>query len=306
MLTGLARLLPPPYRLSAMAALVLGPGCSTVRTPYPPPANPAPAPAVPASPHFQRVLIVVLENQNYLKAAADPYLAELSQAGFSLTGFYALFHPSYPNYLAMVSGKELRTRGDAQDDYPDRTIADLLHDRGLSWKNYAENYPGGCFTGAGAGKYARKHVPFLSFTRVRATQCDRVVDAKEFQDDLERGELPVYMFYSPNLDNDGHDPVLNGATGLRNSSRWLRGFLEPLRADTAFMARTLVVITYDESRSDPNHIYTVLLGGGVRRGTSALTRTHFDLLRTIEWNFGLPPLAAGDSAARPIAEAWGP
>lgn len=269
------------------------------------------------------MLIIVLENQDYPKASADPYLALLGRAGFNLTGFHALFHPSYPNYLAMVSGKEIITSGDRQADYPDRTIADLLEARGLTWKNYAEDYPGGCFTGSSSGRYARKHVPFLSFTRVRSTQCGRIVPGTEFQRDRAAGALPAYMFYSPNLDNDGHDPVLSGATGLRNSTRWLRSFLEPLRADTAFMSRTLVVVTYDESRSDPpadvaplhpwgrarqdrNHIYTVLLGAGVRVASADRPLNHLDVLRTIEWNFGLPPLAAGDSAASPVVEAWSP
>lgn len=297
--------------------------CATVRTPLdPPPVARPPVPA-PPSPLFHHVLIIVLENQDYAKARTDPYLQLLAQAGFNLADFHALFHPSYPNYLAMISGKELATAGDRQQDYPDRTIADLLEPRGLTWKNYAEDYPGQCFTGSRSGRYARKHVPFLSFTRIRTTACGQVVPATGFERDRASGDLPTYMFYSPNLDNDGHDPVLRPATGLRKSTRWLRSFLEPLRADSAFMRRTLVVITYDESRSDPvpltdpfhpharattspNQIYTVLLGGGVRVGSSDRPLTHFDLLRTVEWNFGLPPLAAGDSTASPIVEAWSP
>jgi hypothetical protein len=33
------------------------------------------------------------------------------------------------------------------------------------------------------------------------------------------------MFYSPNLDDDGHDPMSNPQEGLKKASDWLRAFL---------------------------------------------------------------------------------
>src|ERR1700747_3496698 len=63
--------------------------------------------------HFDRVVIIVLENTDYERAMQDPNLTALASQGASFTNFHALFHPSYPNYLAMIAGTdfELHRRG---------------------------------------------------------------------------------------------------------------------------------------------------------------------------------------------------
>ncbi len=249
--------------------------------------------------YFERVLIIVLENQNYGDAIVDPYFNSLSKNGASLTNFHAITHPSYPNYLAMVTGKEIPTRGDKQVNLNERTIADLLKPAGLTWKNYAEDYPGKCFKYPIFGLYARKHVPFMSFIAIQEHECENIVPANQLTEDLKAKALPNYMFYSPNMDNDGHD------TGLAYSSKWLKDFLEPLRKDKTFMKGTLIVVTFDEARNDSNnHIYTVLLGDMVKPGEYNENYNHYSILRTIEDNFGLGTLADGDGGAKPITGVW--
>src|SRR5258708_25733136 len=56
--------------------------------------------------HFDRVVIIVLENGDYENAAQDKNLTALAAKGASFSNFHALFHPSYPNYLAMVAGTD--------------------------------------------------------------------------------------------------------------------------------------------------------------------------------------------------------
>ncbi|MER3445359.1 MAG: hypothetical protein C4291_00330 [Candidatus Dadabacteria bacterium] len=249
--------------------------------------------------HFERVLIIILENQNYGDAIADPYLNSLAKKGANLTNFHAITHPSYPNYLAMITGKEIPTRGDKQVNLNERTIADLLKPAGLTWKNYAEGYPGNCFKYPTFGLYARKHVPFMSFIQIQEQECENIVPATRFAEDLNGGALPNYMFYSPDMDNDGHD------TGLGYCSKWLKGFLEPLRKNEAFMKGTLIVVTFDESRNDSNnHIYTVLLGDMVKPGEYNENYNHYSVLRTIEDNFGLGTLSDGDGGTKPIVGVW--
>ncbi len=46
--------------------------------------------------HFDRVVIIVLENTDYERAMQDPSLAAIAVQGASFTNFHALFHPSYP------------------------------------------------------------------------------------------------------------------------------------------------------------------------------------------------------------------
>ena len=91
---------------------------------------------------------------------------------------------------------------------------------------------------------------------------------------------------------------------LAQSANWLEGFLEPILADDRVIRNTLVVVTFDESLSDDNnHIYTVFLGDMVRPGARVDgCYDHYDLLRTIEENFGLGTLGAEDAKSDPIVE----
>jgi hypothetical protein len=132
--------------------------------------------------HFDRVLIIVLENVDYEVASKDKSLAELAAGGASFTNFHALFHPSYPNYLAMVAGTDfgIHRRGrlfaDNQVNIPSdashRTIADRLIAAGLEFKQYAEELPEGpcpwtfssLHVPGRRGNYTRRHVPLPQFS----------------------------------------------------------------------------------------------------------------------------------------------
>jgi hypothetical protein len=271
--------------------------------------------------HFERVLIVVLENQDYSSAISNPFLAKLATEGASFTNFKNLYHPSYPNYLAMIAGSYFGTRSDHQISFPDdpehRTIADLL-----DWKNYAENYPTRVqpYLEADEGKYARKHVPFLSFVKIQKESYRNVVsvDTKNphnafvtavemFREDPKKFPLPRYMFYTPNQDDDGHDPFYYPGKGLRKASRWLETFFRTwFPWDQKEMKGTLVIVTFDESEGDEKNdrIYTVFLGDMVKNQTVDKEYNHYSVLRTIEDNFSLPQLNSGDANAAPITEAW--
>jgi hypothetical protein len=275
---------------------------------------------------FEHVLLVVFENQDYDSVVLEAYFRKLARRGALFTHYNAIFHPSYGNYLALIGGGYFATTGDRQSDIPrpQRTIADLLEAKGLTWRQYAEGYPGHCYREevAAGGRYVRKHVPFLSFDSIALdpSRCASIVPAAGF----DRRTLPNFAFYSPDICHDGHDlcptgfdrvmNAIRGAPGARflgmapprvhQSARWLEGFLEPILADAAVMKDTLVVLTFDESgQTENNHIYTVFLGGMVRPGARIDTcHDHYDLLRTIEDNFGIGDLGGEDAKSDPIVD----
>jgi hypothetical protein len=268
-------------------------------------------PANPVGKHFDQVVIVVMENEGTDQALADPYISSLSRRAAWFSHYYAITHPSFPNYLAIVAGS---TFGLDSDHRPPPlkgvTIVDRLEEKNLTWKSYAENYPGGCYLGSAAGEgrltptaaptelYARKHVPLLAFASIQNDpgRCGRVVSANQFMRDARAGKLPNYSFYTPNMFNDGHD------TSLDASSAWLKGFIRALDGTTAMHQRTLVVITWDEGGSRDNRVLALLLGTVVNPGRYAAPLTHYSLLRTIEENFGLSTVGAGDRKASPFPE----
>jgi hypothetical protein len=285
---------------------------------------------------FDHVVIVVLENQSFDSAMKSDVLKGIAAKGVLFTNFENLYHPSYPNYLAMIAGSDFDThkrgtlKGDNQVDLPDdsthRTIGDLLN-----WRNYAEDYPKSPepFLGHAKGKYARKHVPFLSFKKIQSSAFQNVVsvdthstdnafvrDISAFVKDGQKHPLPEYIFYSPNLDDDGHDPVIRPSVGLRKASTWLSTFLTTwLNFDETTwlpkdeqLNRTLFIITFDESegKNRPERLYTVFLGNMVKPQQVGDPYNHYSVLHTIEDNFGLRPLYAstGDGTAVVIQGIW--
>lgn len=277
--------------------------------------------------HFDRVLIIVLENVDYERAIQNKDLTELAAKGASFTNFHALFHPSYPNYLAMIAGTDFgRHRGgsyfgDKQVNFPDdaahRTIADSLIAAGLDFKQYAEELPmGPCpanvydqHVAAKRGNYVRRHVPFLSFREVQEKWCDRVIRVDSgrsdnfFAQDAKKG-LVAYSFYTPNLNHDGHDTTVDVA------GAWVKKFLDDTFPEKLRQG-TLVIITFDESGGNQdNRIFTLFLGDMVNDAAHqdpkvlAKRHDHYSVLRTIEDNFGLPPLTTNDRTAEPITGIW--
>ncbi len=320
----------PRLLLCALAvglAGVVASGCAR-NTPTPAPARGATAtlPSLPLR-EFDHVIVIVLENENAAAVDSIPAMAALARRGAALANYYAVAHPSYPNYLALISGntfidKDVRARhdpeayhaldfGDAQLLINAPTIVDRLQAQGLSWDAFAEGYPDSsahpatCDFERQSGLYARKHFPFLSFSgfHAHAGWCAHVRNLKWFRKD----SLAAYTFIAPNLIHDGHDAPIDSAV------KWLGAFLQPILADSAVMRNTLIVVTFDESAnplsemvsgSHPNRIYTALIGGMIRPGTvSRAPYSHYSLLRTIEANFGLTPSLV-PRGAEPISDVW--
>jgi hypothetical protein len=248
-----------------------------------------------------RVFIVVLENEDAEAALLQPMMASLAARGALLRNYFAITHNSQPNYIALVAGNTFAVQNDPVTlDVPH--LGDLLDARGVSWKTYAEGYPGGCFLGAAAGAYVRRHNPLISFADVQSdpARCARIVPASQLGLDVANRDLPRFALYIPDLNHDGHD------TSVAVADAWLRARFEPLLADPNFTAGLLFIVTFDEGRvGGPNRVYCVFVGAGVRPGSvSFATYDHYDLLRTIEEIFHTGSLRRLDESSTVISDIW--
>ncbi|KAJ3010608.1 UNVERIFIED_CONTAM: hypothetical protein HDU68_002052 [Siphonaria sp. JEL0065] len=124
------------------------------------------------------------------------------------------------------------------------------------------------------------------------TRCANIVHASQLDSDARDGNLPNYIFFTPDMNNDGHD------TDLSYASKWLQNFLELKLVDPVYR-NTLFFITFDESETYfGNHIYSLLIGAGVVPGTVDKTKyTHYSFLATVEALFGLGNLGQNDAKA---------
>ncbi len=270
-------------------------------------AGPSPRLAKPYVPDFKRVMIVVFENADYDEAIKQPFFASLASRGALLDHFTAEAHPSQPNYVALISGSTQGVKHDANTTVDVTHVGDLLEDKGLQWKVYAEDYPGNCNLDEQQGYYVRKHVPFLSFLDVQTNpaRCNRIVDASQLPVDIKNGAIPTYSLYIPNLLNDGHN------TGADYADKWFSTKFGPLLNNRAFMKGLLLIVTFDESQSKvddagiTNHILTILVGDGVKPGAvSHASYDHYSLLRLVEDRFDLGHLNLNDALATPIDDIW--
>ena len=260
-------------------------------------------PADAGEPSFKRVIIVVLENTNYNDALKQPNFAKIANDGAVFTQFMAETHPSQPNYIAMIAGDTLGVKNDSPANLGANHIGNLLTSKSLNWKVYAEGLPSNCFLGTTSGRYARKHVPFISFLNVQQNpvECSKIVNSSQFQNDVTNDQVPAFSMYIPNLDDDGHD------TGADYAGQWLSKEFGGVLSNSKFMKDTLIVITFDESESSSakNQIYTVLIGANVTPRSKVDTLTnHYSVLRTIEDQFALGTLGKNDATALPIKGIW--
>ncbi|KAF2231193.1 acid phosphatase phoa [Viridothelium virens] len=256
---------------------------------------------------FQRFVVIWLENTDYDKASGDPNLAYLAQKGITLSNYFALTHPSEPNYVASIGGDNFGMDNDDFNQVPGNvsTIIDLLEDRGISWSMYQEDMPYSGFEGYSwvnqqtqANDYVRKHNPAIIYNA--NTTPDRLAKNKNltmFYEDLKTNRLPQWMFITPNMTDDGHD------TSVTVAGTWTRAFVEPLLNDTRFMQNTTVLITFDENHTytQQNRVLGILLGDAVPKELIGTTDSnfydHYSEIATVEANWGLNTLGRWDVGA---------
>jgi acid phosphatase len=229
-------------------------------------------------------------------ARAAPTFNAMARRYARFTNYRGVSHPSLPNYVAMVSGG---TQGITSDctaclvNAPN--VADSLERAGRTWKTYAEGLPQPGFTGASAGRYAKKHDPLMYFRDVAASPArrNRIVPFGRLRVDLRNDAVPDFALVVPDMCNSMHDcPV-------RTGDRWLGRVLPPLLK----LPKTVVFVVFDEGLAG-NHVPALAVGSAVRPGARITVRIdHYSLLRTIEEAWGLPLLGASARAA-PISGIW--
>jgi hypothetical protein len=106
--------------------------------------------------------------------------------------------------------------------------------------------------------------------------------------------------YIPNMKNDGHD------TGVSFANTWYVNKFFAYLNDAKFMERTVLVSTFDESKSffGKNQIYTSIVGPDVSPASVADPLTIVSLLKLLEDNWSLGDLGKGDATANSVPNIW--
>jgi hypothetical protein len=297
-------------RLAAGAWLALIgiglPGCGSGHPPHLPVQRTPSPPSRLAGRGPIHIAVIVMENEEYgdiIGSSATPYLNGLARRYGLATESFAVRHPSLPNYLALTSGSTQGITDDCTDCRAGgRGLADQLQAGGISWRAYMEGLPHPCFTGSGAGDYAKKHDPFLYFPSIsqNPSACAYVVPFDRLAADERSAAMPAFAWITPNLCHDMHD--CSTATGDRFLARTVPALL------SALGPRGLLFLTFDEGSSDDGccrlaaggHVATIVAGAGARPHSRLATPVdHYSILRTIEDLLGLPRLGGAACVCTP-------
>ena len=302
-----------------------------VRLPAPPP------PARPASAvrPLDHVFLVNMENHGYDNVVGNPdmaYLNGLINTYGVADNYYALTHPSAPNYFPMLGGSDFGY------DYDNPTpginepnLADKIEAVGKTWAGYIG--PEG-------------FLPFESYTSIAdnpARKAAHLFPLTQMAADLATpATTPHFVWFAAGEDTNGEGPIdslsgklryvassLQAAVGLPGGAHYNLAaadhFLQTtvptiLNSPAWKTQRSALVITWDEDFSNTslgagnegNHVVTVAIpspgavAGGMRTGhfTATDRYDHYSLLTTIEQALGLPTLTNNDKYAQPMNEFW--
>jgi hypothetical protein len=254
-------------------------------------------------PAFDHVVVIVFENtevSSIIGNRAAPTFNSYGRRYANLTRYYAVTHPSLPNYLALVSGSTQGISSDCTTCVVDaQSLADTIEASGRTWKTYAEGLPASGFLGPYNGRYAKKHNPFAYFRAIanNPARRARLVPLARLNRDLRARILPNFSFVVPDLCHSMHDcSVTVGDTWLRNQA-----------AKLLKLPKTVVFVVFDEGSSSlggGGHTAALALGTSVRPGSRFTGQTgHYGILRTIEEAWGLPLLGHSGQVG-PITGIW--
>ncbi len=276
----------------------------------------------------KHVFTIILENHDYNEIVGStnaPYINSLiASYGLATNYMDSGTHPSLPNYLYMTSGATqypggtnlLPTPTPSLGTFPVNAanLGNQLQVAGVPWRSYQESMGTACAL-ADSGEFACKHDPFLYFTDIQSGAnglCAQTnVDFSNFAADL-AADTYRYMWITPNLLDDGHDPSATAAdivTALTDSDTWLSMQVPTILASAAYKDGGVLFITWDEAEGrngdSKDQVPMIIVTEGIKSPgyKSAVAYSHASFLGTVENIFGLPKLGAAMTAAT-MEEFW--
>jgi len=262
--------------------------------------------ASPAS-GVDKVLVIVEENRSVEDAEAHmPFLMSQAHTYGTATNFYAIRHPSLPNYLALAGGSTFGVTNDGDpDEHPlgGRSLFGQLVSAGRTAKTYADAMPTNCAR-ENHDTYAARHNPWTYFDdsaeRAACEQFDVPSGSPTggaLIDDVNSGQLPTLALLVPDICHDGHD--CSAAT----TDDWLQSWIPAIEKGPDFTSNRLaIVITWDEDDDHSgNQVPMVVIHPSLKGKQVTKRLDHYGLSASVARIGGVSPVR--DAADGPAARA---
>ncbi|GJF13187.1 hypothetical protein NGTWS0302_03670 [Mycolicibacterium cyprinidarum] len=310
------------------------------------PAPLPPTPPVSTVGELDHVFMVYMENKGYDSIVGSPnapFTNSLINAYGFANNYFALTHPSLPNYYPVIGGTDYGLTYNCAEVCIDETTTLVSHidNAGMTWRGYAQSQPPGQPL-ENSGDYTVNQLPFVAFDGIGNNQAyavEHLFPLEQMAIDLSSPETtPNYVWFAANDDYNGEGPtdfpwgtlqfILNQVSpGHQYNVPALDQFLSetvPVIMNSNVWQdpaeTSALVITFDEDNNnlslgfgnEGNHVVTVVIpspaavAGGMREGSFIATNQydHYSLLRMIEDSLGLPTLTNNDKYAVPMNEFW--
>jgi phosphatidylinositol-3-phosphatase len=218
---------------------------------------------------MQHIFVIMMENTAYSELL-DPsnsnttFIRSLASTYGLETNYFGVTHVSLPNYIAATSGSTWNSNSDdvAQAPAFDHTnLVDQLEQAGVSWKAYMEDLPsaGDLVNQTPDGLYVRKHDPFLMYPDIYndPSRANSVVPLSQLSTDLSSGNVPAFVWITPNICNDMHGGApscpypdtptdANQAALYQDGDTFLQTWVTAIMNSKAWTGNSAIFVTWDE------------------------------------------------------------
>ena len=260
----------PTWAVAVAAAFVLGAIVGPMAASAGSASGSSRSAAPPGVAPLKHVFVIMMENTSYddLLSPSNTntaFIRQLAANNGLATNYFGVTHVSLPNYIAATSGQ---TWGSNSDDVAQATafdhqnLVDQMEAAGVSWKAYMEDlpFPGDTVTQTPDGLYVRKHNPFLMYPDVytNPARAAKVVPLTQLSTDLSTGNVPQFVWITPNVCNDMHGmggpacPYPNAPNDAnqqalyQDGDNFLRTWVTAITHSKAWTGRSAIFVTWDE------------------------------------------------------------
>jgi hypothetical protein len=275
-------------------------------------------------PPIRTVFVILMENESLssiMGSTNAPYINNvlLPQASHC-EQYYAIGHPSLPNYLWLEAGTNFGINNDNPPSSNHQSTANhlvtLLNNAGISWKTYQENISGTTLPLSDSYPYAPKHNPFVYFDDVTGTLnpnfaygIAHIRPYSELARDLTNHTVAAYNFITPNLCNDMHDSCAPVSNMILQGDNWLATEIPKIMSSSAYTNNGAIFIVWDESQGTGSPSIGLICVSPLAKGNgyaSNVQYTHSSLLRTVQEIFKVTPLIRDAANASNLSDLFKP
>jgi acid phosphatase len=292
---------PKPSSTESSTASSTKPSSTASSTPLAATSAPSTGSRVTSRPVVTKLLVFIEENHSLDQMRTQmPYAFALAKRYGYATDYFALSHPSLPNYIQIAGGQ---THGVVDDSDPStyplkgHSVFGQAIAQGRTAGVYADGMREACAPRdegtEGGDEYVVHHNPWVYF-RAEHADCmryDRPVAALDAA--IRTGHLPNVGMVVPNQCHNAHD------CDLSKADAWFAGYMRKIFAGPDWRSGHLaVVLTADEDdHSQGNKILTVVVHPSQHAHVVRVRLDHYSLTRLYEDVVHAPHLFQAAGAA---------